>query len=248
MSQIKNNSVLIKKEHAMNGWRLPIFDEVISTRGGYIINGKKYPRVTTILNSVAKPGLNFWYGRHGTEKAKEIMEQKSEFGSVFHKIVELILNNQPVNLSHYAEDMGSCVSQFLNWYKTKKFGRKYTEVLLLSEKHNYAGTCDFVGEIDDELIMADWKTSSFIQDTYIWQLAAYLYAFTEMTGIKIKKAFIFNTSLKHSAVIREFTYDELSAQFRFFLSAKHLHLGLRQKWMEIGEQHTVFDKTSGFLE
>lgn len=223
----------------MNGWTIPIYDEVINTRSGYIINGQKFPRVTTVLNTVAKPGLNYWYGRHGTEKAKEIMQQKSEFGSVFRKIVELIISNEPVDLNHYDEDMQICVNQFLEWYRTKEFGKRYTEVLLFSQRHNFAGTCDFVGEIDGELTMIDWKTSSYIQDTYTWQLAAYSHAFEEMTGVKIDKAAVFNVSSKHSAVIREFTYEELVNQFRFFLSTKHLYLGLRQNWMKVGDQHNV---------
>jgi len=71
---------------------------------------------------------------------------------------------------------------------------------LWSDEYGYAGTADFIGQYTSNpdylvggwkahwkkpaFVVGDWKTSRDIYDEYWLQLAAYAWAFYELTGIK----------------------------------------------------------------
>lgn len=63
--------------------------------------------------------------------------------------------------------------QYVRWADTTKVKVVAQEMRLVSEKYQYGGTPDAIGEYDGQLCLLDWKTSNSVYSDYLIQLAAY---------------------------------------------------------------------------
>ena len=62
---------------------------------GHVINGKWYPRVTSIINIKAKPALLRFYGEAKSfNAAQEITNNSATEGTKVHNAIEAILKNE----------------------------------------------------------------------------------------------------------------------------------------------------------
>ncbi len=173
-------------------------------KGFYPINGELYPSVTTILRIINKPAIYFWYAKHGTSKMLQvldeltkplrtkimsrlgwsmldtptkIMKRSGNIGSeVHHAIDKYLKTGAKTKLKGEAKN---AFNAFLIWEKEVDLKPVDTEVTVWSDELRYAGTLDFVGYINGELCIADWKTSSGIYPENALQLSAYREAFEE---------------------------------------------------------------------
>jgi len=82
------------------------------------------------------------------------------------------------------------VNNFLQWVEEYKVKFLESEKKIYSLAHDYAGTIDFEAEINGELCIGDFKTSSGIWDEYRFQIAAYNNARAEETGNNYKASWI----------------------------------------------------------
>ena len=141
----------------------------------YEIENKKYPSVTTITSLLSKPQLYFWYGKHGTQKCKELSAAALKIGQELHDYINQCLitrvNTPPKNM---------CQENFI------KFDQKYRPQVVMVEQvvHSatakFAGTLDAVLQIEKKNILVDWKSSSALYEDYALQVHAYTFALTEM--------------------------------------------------------------------
>jgi hypothetical protein len=60
----------------------------------YLIGNNKYPSVTTILGVINKPGLMYYYGKHGTKKAQTLSNHFRIMGIRLHKYIECDFHNK----------------------------------------------------------------------------------------------------------------------------------------------------------
>jgi len=164
-------------------WEIPKFTEVSQTSSCYIIDGKEVPRVTNISGMLPKPWLHFWYGKHGTKQCEKMSQKSREFGLLFHRLAEIRMNGQKVNIKQYKKPMRGCYHGFIKWRKQREFSHVETEVILHNQRYGYAGTCDLAATIDDMVGVVDWKTSKDIYLEHLLQVAAYMVTFKEMTGV-----------------------------------------------------------------
>lgn len=198
----------------------------------YLINGKKYWRVTQVKSVLNQSGLNMWRARVGYSESQKVMKARQNLGTKVHKLFEIILNGHSVNKDNYKdnevkEDIG-LMEELIKNCELKPIS---LEQHLWSEKLNVAGTSDYIGEYksfneylnkknepkfnDKSFVVGDWKTSSGIYRDYWLQLAAYVFMIEELTGIKPDGAFIAlfrNGKLE----IEEKTYKELEIYFEAF--------------------------------
>lgn len=199
-------------------WEIETPSEFICTDDYYLINGKKYYRVTRIISIIDKPELRRWYGRMGNAKAKNTLKTRSDDGSTTHKLIEIILSGKPVDLSNYNEGVQSSVSKFIEFQKKNKLIPEACEQHLWSEQNCYAGTADFIGYCNGKHVLMDWKTSKGIYDEYWLQMSAYVMAFEEQTGIKLEGASILR--VRDGEIEKQHkTYEELKNIYNVFLSA-----------------------------
>jgi len=177
----------------------------------YNIDGEKYPSVTTILQVIAKPGLMYFYGKHGIEGAEEKKMEAADIGTLAHQTIEkilkgeIILTQQDIQkiikgdlepLSKVEARAEKPVAAFLKWREKVNFKPIKMELTVYSKKFKYAGTLDAVGFIKDKLSIIDFKTSNKIWPEYALQIAAYKSAYEEMTGERVSSRWIIRLDKK----------------------------------------------------
>jgi len=147
------------------------------SENGYEIEGKWYPRVTSILSIKAKPALYKFYGDHASFASAEAMKEKSaEEGTLVHETIEAILANQPIPTPPL---IAPVISAFKSFTEQHDIIPHQIESKIISKKHGYAGTIDVLAELDGKLGVLDIKTSYAIWRDYGIQTAAYVEALHE---------------------------------------------------------------------
>ncbi len=211
----------------------------------YKIDDVEYYRVTSILNVIAKHGLRNWMATKGHAAAAKILETRQAIGTHVHKLIELNLKKQPVNLGSYDQEIQDGLLEFEKFKIAAKLKPKLLEQPLWSNKYKYAGTPDFVGKYtspieylaaeivnhkrvkrlrfpNGAIVIGDWKTGKDVYPQYWLQIIAYIKALKELTGIEVEGAFI--ARIRDGKIqVKEQTIVELEAQFGAFLSAIDLY-------------------------
>lgn len=110
-------------------------------------------------------------------------EAAANIGKNVHEYVEFFFKGKelPVLRTDQAK-LGA--EAFHKWFDSHHVKIKASERRIFSKEHYYAGTCDFVAEIDGVLGVGDIKTSSGIYPEMRFQTAAYQKALEEEKGIK----------------------------------------------------------------
>lgn len=143
---------------------------------------KQVPSVTTVLEILNKPALVYWSNNLGLEgiKVTEYVDDKAKIGSLSHFIVECYLKNlQPDFTEFNATDeqielAKQCADKFFEWENCQaEFVPIASELQLVSEKHQYGGTCDCIAVLNGKLTLIDFKTCNAIYDEARQQVAAY---------------------------------------------------------------------------
>lgn len=146
-------------------------------RAGYEIDGLWYPRVTSIVNIKAKPGLYRYYaGMPSFAAADQAKDRSAEEGSRVHDAVEAMLRgHQPI----VDDATRGAVEAFTEFTRNTHIKPLLIEERVLSREHQYAGTVDVVAQIDGVVGVLDIKTSKAIYRDYGLQTAAYVAALRE---------------------------------------------------------------------
>lgn len=219
-------------------WKIDIPAEMFVSKQYYLIKGKRFVRVTSSLSVIAKPGLLTWFQRVGKREADRIVTNRQVLGSKVHKLVELSLKGETITLDNYEQEIKEDLLLFKEFKKQSKLKPDALEQRLWSTKYEYAGTADYLGQYTSpkdflvrghepkftksSFVIGDWKTSKDIYDEYWLQLAAYVQAFEELTGIKPAGAFI--AQFRYGKIrVKEKTYDELMELFEIYKAVLKLY-------------------------
>jgi CRISPR/Cas system-associated exonuclease Cas4 (RecB family) len=144
----------------------------------YIINGKEYVRVTKVLDIIATPEFYRWFGKHGYDKCKSIMETRAAFGTRVHKEIQNYLEGKEVWVDN--DEMRRTIALFSAWAGGHSLCPLHLECSVKSDVFMFAGTVDYIGDFDSVKTLIDWKTSKRIYDNMYLQAAAYWFAYEEM--------------------------------------------------------------------
>lgn len=178
----------------------------------YTFNGDPVPGVTSILKRVDKGiYLTNWYirvtrdywleacksGRTDFEEIhkeswnanKNISKAARDIGKNVHSYAECHFKGLPLP-ELLTDEAKRGVDAFHKWLAAHNVKIKASERLVFSKEHYYAGTCDFVAEVDGVLAVGDLKTSSGIFNEYRFQTAAYQHAIQEEKGMKFEVRWI----------------------------------------------------------
>lgn len=150
------------------------------------IEDKYYPSVTTILEAYYKGyGFNEWLKQVGYN-ADEIMRKAGEQGTNVHNMIEAYLQGFKIswidenNRPRYTLNEWQMFCKFIEFFEKYKPELMVQEFTLVSDKLRFGGTVDFIGKINGEIWLLDWKTSNYLHKTYELQLAAYAMAWNEL--------------------------------------------------------------------
>lgn len=235
---------MVKKD-----WQILLPKDFEATKKEYRINGKQYLRVTETLGIIAKHQIDSWIKRIGHAKANQILETRQAIGVHVHKLIELFLKGKDYNLGAYETEIQEGLVKFYEFSKVTSMIPHGLEQRLWSNTHGYAGTADFIGYYqspadvetpkglkpnpflirghkpvfkEPAYIIGDWKTSKAFYPSMWLQLAAYVMAFKELTGIKVEGAVIVRIR-DGKLKVMEKTWNELVLEFEGYKHALGLY-------------------------
>ncbi len=148
-------------------------DAPVIRNGAYYYQGMRLPRVTAILNVIAKEGVERWKRTVGEEEAQRIGDDARRLGSAVHKVCEEYVRTRraPDGLS---PELLPFISAYRQW-----FDRHVDEVLAIEQfvwhkTDRYGGTTDLIARLrDGRRALIDIKTSNSAAAEYRLQLTAY---------------------------------------------------------------------------
>lgn len=200
--------------------RLPTFSSKETKKNKYVLDGKDYWRVTSILGAINKPALIPWRATITLDKARrslmanagktvciddafieEIIEgaraepdyvlgAAQNFGSDAHYALEQYISSGEVPNQ---ASMYRVIGAFNQWVKDNGIEVLPQAEVTVAHSDGFAGTIDAIGTKGGELIVIDWKTGKTGGGIYpeaMLQVAAYAAALTEATGIEVIEAHI----------------------------------------------------------
>ncbi len=142
-------------------------------------DGEVVPGVTTVIGILEKGALLHWVAKitkEGHDWTK-YRDDKGSIGSLVHRMILDYLRGETTDTSDYSKNQidtaENSFHKYLEWAKNKKIEPVAIEQPLVSEIDKYGGTPDFVGYIDGEFTILDYKTGNAIYEETSYQLAAY---------------------------------------------------------------------------
>lgn len=156
-------------------------------KGGYKIDGKPGPGVTTIIGRFKDSGglLHWAFGQGRLCERGEInslydnRDKAADAGTLAHAMVEACISktefkppaDTPDEILQQAEQG---FKNFLSWEENNLLTITNQEEMLLSTEHKFGGCIDGAGlDTSARRCLIDWKTGSGLYVDYLLQMAAY---------------------------------------------------------------------------
>jgi hypothetical protein len=154
--------------------------ETIKNKREYTKNGKVYPSVTTILSILGSEDLMHWANVMGFKHRyiDDITDAAKNYGTLAHSYVRKIVDPNaptPIEITDSITKLkiDKLITQFNKLISSREFSTIATEKEMVSEKLGYGGTSDWIVKIDGVLTLVDFKTSSRVKPTMLFQLGGY---------------------------------------------------------------------------
>lgn len=156
---------------------------------------RRVPSVTTVLGILAKPALLAWANRMGLEgkTLREASDPLADVGTDLHELCASLLAGRPTAPLKCSDPvqidmLTNAFGRFLTWRNLHKIKPIMAETPMVSQ-HGFGGTLDFYGEIDNEPLIVDFKTSKAVYLEHRVQVATYVHLAREH-GHKVNGAII----------------------------------------------------------
>lgn len=215
----------------------------------YYLDGRQMTGVTTVLDVLAKPALIQWAANQAVESLKtaekdslgnyliteELLEvarkahaqkrdKAADRGTLAHAWMAKWINAS-MGKAAYPEsepELMPMIGNFLKWVAETKPKFLDSEKIVYSAKYFYAGTLDFICEIENKNYLGDIKTGSGIYREMFLQTSGYQIAFEEQEPkVKIDGHIIVNVTKDGKLNVKEnFDYEGTK---QGFLSALTLY-------------------------
>jgi hypothetical protein len=146
------------------------------------VDVKWYPSVTRIIKATSPTpqGLIAWYAKHGVEGANQLRDEAAERGTQMHILFERYMAGQTVEMTGLSEFHSKALMSFDEFFRKDVAEVYAVEMLLYSDRHEFAGTCDLVCKLNNgKIAIVDFKSGSSVYDDYAVQLEMYRLAWNE---------------------------------------------------------------------
>jgi len=156
--------------------------ELFKKKNGHEIDGWWFPRVTSIIDVLAKDGLLRYYANHrNLSDAKESLRNAANRGIMVHNIVEELVRGNKINVPASIQPSIKAFRKWADKHFIKILDPEHDiERQIFNREYSYSGVLDMIAEIDGVLGVLDIKTSGGIWNEYSLQTAAYLYAYNKL--------------------------------------------------------------------
>jgi len=186
-----------------NSEQIPIF-RFDPVKHRYYLGEKQLTGVTTILGVLAKPALIQWASNEAIKYIKENAHIRDEDKAYVatEKLLEeartahVRKRDTSANIGTRAhswisdyiggknpernEEIAIITDNFLKWVEEAKPKFLASEKVIYSKYHWFAGTLDFIAEIDGKVYLGDVKTGNGIYQEMFWQTSGYQLALEEV--------------------------------------------------------------------
>ena len=179
--------------HTPESKQLPILTtETINGKRFYVVDGEKYPSITTVLSARNQEGLIRWRKSVGNDVANNIMRTAAKRGTAVHNLVENYLNNEQLSKQ---DVLPLALFTLLKPALDNINSIRIQEGSLYSNKWKVAGRVDCIAEYDGVLSVIDFKTSRQEKkeewvENYFIQGSAYCEMYEEWSGTPISQIVI----------------------------------------------------------
>lgn len=183
-------AIIISKSH--DGLHTLEFD---NKKHLYVLDGNPVGGVTTI-NKKGFPTsekLINWYKRNGM-RSNKLANDAADIGKMVHKYAELTVegksgefNWEDVEKHKGKIQIKNCIKHFTSWHQKNTTRTMGSEMLVASPQYKFGGMLDRLAlDLDDNLGIEDYKTSSgFFIDQFI-QMSGYKIAVYEWKNLDVK--------------------------------------------------------------
>lgn len=187
----------LDKSGALMGWATGVFE---ATMLEHMRDGVNFTRDDVVaMLAISKNA----YAQKRDEAADvgTVVHEFAEHGQVNQEAMEMLSDADK-------EKARNGVAAFQEWQTVMAPSIKQKEFRVFSRRHKYVGQCDGLAEIDGKTYIIDYKTSKGIYTSHLYQVAAYMKAYEEMTGNRVDGAKILNFAKadvydKNNNLIRE---------------------------------------------
>lgn len=147
----------------------------------YERDGKKYPSVTTIVHSLGSDDITRWSNFLGFKhiKVQTELDRTASFGTLVHShlqhIVDPSCGDELVEPKNSIEkyDLDKVIRLFNEYFDNFEYTTLFTERFILSEELGYAGTMDWVANVNGKIMLNDFKTAKAPYISMMFQLGGY---------------------------------------------------------------------------
>lgn len=163
---------------------------------------------------------------------KHITREAADIGSSVHNFIEKYLAGEGGQMPASLQGRSACTA-FLKWYEDHPNVKILeSEMKVYHPELKYAGTVDAVAEIDGDLYVIDFKTSSKVYPEHHIQCAAYAKAIELMWGMEVHHTMVLRLDKRsekyHTSIKSEIEKDFLAFRAAMVLNYR-LHGGKRAK-------------------
>jgi len=147
---------------------------------------KFVPSVTWVASYYPKGTFFYkWLAEKGWDEAEAIKVAAGNKGSKVHLAIADILLGKEVRIDSkfknpstgFEEELTleeiECIQSFIDWKEENPGEVIAFEVAVFSDKHNFAGTVDFIYKIGEEYWLIDFKTGQSVWEESKFQVSAY---------------------------------------------------------------------------
>lgn len=192
--------------------------------------GDRIPSVTTFLGVLGKPALLKWAWQCGIDGIdyEKLRDNAGDIGTLAHYLIMCHIAKEEPDVSEYSpadlDKAQTCIEKYFEWERGHDVEPLMLEEPLISETHQYGGTIDFFGLIDQVPTLMDFKTSKGIYDEAIHQVSAYHQLLIE-NGYLVDHVKILRIGKNPEEGFEERGMDvaRLDLHFKMFLTCKRVY-------------------------
>jgi hypothetical protein len=216
-------------------------------KGGYKVNGKRVPGVTTIIGRFKDSGGLLWWAFEQGKAAErgeinslyDKRDAAGDAGTLAHEFVEDYINGTKEDQmvapdGELGQQAWQGFQNYLEWADNNKMIVVAQEMEMVSESYKFGGCPDAIAyDSKNRLCLLDWKTSNGVYPDYLIQLAAYrhLWEFNNPDKLITGGFHLCRFSKEHADFAHHYwgELDDAWQQFKLFRQAYDIDKKLKKR-------------------
>jgi hypothetical protein len=176
-----------------------------------------FPSATTILQAYPQSvQLTQWIADNGWQESQRIKSEAGIAGTRIHDACDKLEDGHTLYEEHYSLKEWVKINSFVRWHKEYNPTLIAKEFPVVSIKGRYAGTLDRIYDIDGQITLLDFKSSSSIHEHFPLQFASYARAIEENTDLKISQTACLQLGASNKNGYRYVTYENWQDHYKVF--------------------------------